>query len=211
MGRADRRVLRLGATRLLEALGRSLWGFSPRLMKEIVGRRGPLGALGWFLANMPRYERTLKVLGPLRTHLLCVEISLLNGCPYCTYGHAYAFELHYLRERGRLFPLDEHEIVALNRLEPDLLFRHLEEALRDGLADEIPLLHRLVALRGGEVGAPAEHDRRLRHLLRMFTVLNTCGIEGQVAPDEAHDPINKDRELKERYAALRRAAAAQAV
>jgi hypothetical protein len=204
-------VLDRSATRLLEALGRKLWGFTPRLMREIVGRLGGLGALGWFVANMPRYERTLKVLGPLRTHLLCLEISLRNGCPYCTYGHAYAFELHYLRERDRRFPLDEHEIVGLHRLEPALLAQRLAEALQAAaLAGEIPLFHRLLALADGQAGEPEEHDRRLRHLLRMFAVLNTCAIESNVAPDEAHDPINKDRALRERYAALRREAAGRA-
>src|SRR6185503_18619269 len=122
-------VLEGPATRLLEALGRRLWGFSPRLMREIVRRLGSFGALGWFVANMPRYERTLSRLGPLRTHLLCLEISLLNGCPYCIYGHAYAFELHYLRERGRLFPLAEQEIVALHSLGPEALAERLTEAL----------------------------------------------------------------------------------
>jgi len=205
-------VLDRWATRLLEALGRSLWGFSPRLMREIVGRLGPLGALGWFVANMPRYERTLKVLGPLRTHLLCSGISLRNGCPYCTYGHAYAFEPHYLRERDRLFPLAEDEIVALHELAPEPLIERLAEALDAGeLAGEVPLLRRLWALSEGQAEGPDEHDRRLRHLLRMFAVLNTCAIETNVAPDEAHDPINKDRALKERYAGLREAAARLAV
>jgi len=195
------------ATGLLEALGRRLWGFSPRLMREIVARLGPLGALGWFIANMPRYERTLKVLGPLRTHLLCSGISLCNGCPYCTYGHAYAFELHYLRERDRLFPLAEQEIVALHRLAPERLVERLTEALEAGaLAGEIPVLRRLLALSEGHGEVAEEHDRRLRHLLRMFAVLNTCAIASNVAPDEAHDPINKDRALKDRYAALREAA-----
>src|SRR5262245_46132689 len=204
-------LLDRSATRLLEGLGRKLWGFSPRLMREIVGRLGGLGALGWFVAHMPRYERTLKVLGPLRTHLLCSGISLRNGCAYCTYGHAYAFELHYLRERGRLFPLDEHEIVALHRLEPARLAQRLTEALQSGaLEEEIPLLRRLLALSEGHDEGSEEHDRRLRHLLRMFAVLNTCAIESNVAPDEAHDPINKDRALRERYAALRRGAAEQA-
>jgi hypothetical protein len=42
-------------------------------------------------------------------------------------------------------------------------------------------------------------------LLKMFAVLNTCGRAGCVAPDEAHDPLNKDVALKERYRALRAA------
>jgi hypothetical protein len=32
-------------------------------------------------------------------------------------------------------------------------------------------------------------------------------INGAVAPDEAHDPINKDKALQQRYAALRAGAA----
>jgi hypothetical protein len=47
--------------------------------------------------------------------------------------------------------------------------------------------------------------RRLRHLVDMFTVLNSCGIRGNVSPNQAHDPINKNRGLVRRYAALRAA------
>ena len=45
-------VLDRSATHLLEALGRKLWGFTPRLMPEIVKRLGGLGALGWFVADI---------------------------------------------------------------------------------------------------------------------------------------------------------------
>ena len=48
-----------------------------------------------------------------------------------------------------------------------------------------------------------QNDEYLLHLMSMFSVLNTCGIKRQVVPDEAHDPINKDKPLRERYAAAR--------
>lgn len=48
-------------------------------------------ALSWFEANIPRYDRTLAALGGLRTHLMCVAISLINGCGHGTTGHVTAF------------------------------------------------------------------------------------------------------------------------
>lgn len=192
---------------LLESVGRRLWGFAPRLMPVIAQHLGGVGALAWFARNMPRYEGTLGALGPIRTHLLCTAISLTNGCPYCTHGHAHAFELHYLRERGVLFPLSEREIVDLARLDAITLRARWKEALEQGaLPDEVGPFERLCALLDG-AAADQPDDARLAHLITMFAVLNTCGVEGNVEPDEAHDPINKDTSLRQRYADLRDAAA----
>ena len=79
----------------LEQIGKKLWGFKPALMHDIVAQHGALRSVGWFARNMPRYERILAEWGPIRTHLVASVASALNGCPYCTYGHAYAMELHY--------------------------------------------------------------------------------------------------------------------
>jgi hypothetical protein len=192
------------ATSILEGLGTRLWGFAPRLMATIVGELGPLQALGWFLRNMPRYERTLAAFGGVRTHLVCFYISLLRGCPYCTLGHARAFELLFLKERGELFPLDEEAILALQRLDAGAIRQRLGEALtKASLPDELGLLDRAKAVMDGRVADLRGDDARLDHLVKMFAVLNSCGIKGAVVPDEAHDPINKDVALKQRYAALR--------
>jgi hypothetical protein len=204
------RVLESTAAWLLESVGRKLWGFAPRLMPVIAQSLGGVGALSWFARNMPRYESTLRALGPIRTHLLCTAISLSSGCPYCTHGHAHAFELYYLRQRGVLFPVSERDLVALGRLDRVTLRARWKEALaQGGLHDEIGPFDRLCALLDG---AEANHadDARLAHLIKMFAVLNACGIEGNVEPDEAHDAINKDTALRQRYADLRRAAVARA-
>ena len=44
------------------------------------------------------------------------------------------------------------------------------------------------------------------HLIAMFDVLNYCAIDARTSIDQAHDPINKDEELKLRYAEARLAA-----
>jgi hypothetical protein len=45
----------------------------------------------------------------------------------------------------------------------------------------------------------------MQRLRETFLVLNRRGRDGCVAPDEAHDPLNKDVALKERYRVLRAA------
>lgn len=196
------------AVRVLEAIPKRLWGFPPRLMPVIVEQLGAARATAWFLTNMPRYEWTLRQLGGVRTHLLSTTISLINGCPYCTFGHAYALELIHLRERDALFPLDEHEITALHTLDrAELKERLLDAVRRGGLEAEVPWVERLFAM-AADPGRPADRDgARLAHLVRMFGVLNSCGIAGAVKPDQAHDPANKDSALKSRYAQRRAATA----
>jgi hypothetical protein len=198
------RALDAPAVALLEALGKQLWGFGPRLMSAIVADLGPIKALTWFAANMPRYERTVRVLGPLRTHLACTVISLHNGCRYCSFGHAYAAELVYLKQRGRGFPVDAATICEWTGLPRAALRDRMCDVLqRADLHAEVLWVDRTLALARGEQRAVDRHEARIAHLVRMFAQLNAVGIAGQVEPDEAHDPLNKDQALKARNAELR--------
>lgn len=191
------------AVGILRGLTTKIWGAPPFLLPQIVEHLGPFGALAWFAKNLPEYEAILKAWGPLRTHLLCVEASLLNGCSYCVHAHAYAFELHYFRDKQRLFPLDEHALIALRDGSDDELRQALKAALIAGqMPEEEALFDRLWRLKlGGEPGD--DTDRRITHLLQMFEMLNFCGISSRTPFDHAHDPINKDDELKLRYAEAR--------
>lgn len=197
------------STFLLEKIGQHLWGFKPRLMAHFVKRNGSAKSLGWFARNMPVYERILKSWGPIRTHLVSTTASIINGCAYCTFGHAYSFQLHYLKNTGKLFPLNDEQLLALSSVPRDQIIEQLCIALTEaGLQEEIPIVHRTNELmRGsGELDKPSNpnsSDKKILHLISMFAELNACGIEGNVEPDEAHDPINKDTELKKQYAKLR--------
>ncbi|TQM09026.1 hypothetical protein [Pseudonocardia kunmingensis] len=196
------------AVRLLEGLGRQLWGFPPRLMAHIVADQGAVGAVSWFARNMPRYERTLRVLGPLRTHLACTTISLRNGCRYCAYGHAYAVELVHLKDRGTVFPADAGTMSSWTGLEPIELRQRIVDVLqRADLHAEVLWVDRTLAMVGESQGPVDQHEARIAHLVQMFAVLNAVGMAGAVEPDEAHDPLNKDTELKARNAQLRRSVA----
>ena len=188
----------------LENYGDRLWGFPPKLVKPLVSQLGTVRAAWWFAWNMPRYQRTLRILGPLRTHLLCVTISLLNGCEYCSHGHTYAFELIFLREHGKLFQRCPESLETLCGLPPAAIRMHmLEAAQQAGLHDDVRWVDRAMRLTLTPGGQPTETaDLRVAHLVRMFGLLNAVAIADKTAPDDAHDPVNKDVALKQRYAEL---------
>lgn len=192
------------AIRLLELLGQTLWGFKPNLMRAIGEQHGAAKALTWFVRNMPRYEKTAKDWGPIRTHLLVAEISVLNGCPYCIYGHAYALQLHYFKDTGQLLNADEYDMIAwpsLGEVGAIDQFRLLINSL--GLPDEQQTLDRMLLLRQSRDQPTSKKDHQILHLINMFSFLNQCGINGKARPDQAHDPINKDATLKDEYQRLR--------
>ncbi len=201
------------ATRVLTGVSSKLWDLRANLMEDIVDQHGPVRSVTWFAKNMPAYEKILAEWGPLRTHFLATALSVVNGCGYCAYGHAYAFELHFFEQRKELFSLSEHEILDLIQADAgseearqNLAKRALVEALMaSGLPDEVPPMERAFELR--ETRQPEnDDDKRLLHLVDMFAFLNSCGIEGGATPDGAHDPINKNRELQVEYAEARDAA-----
>ena len=192
------------ATFLLEAFGDQLWGFKPGWIAVCVRHKGAFGALFWFARMMPGYERILETWGPIRTHLLTTAISVLNGCWYCTQGHAYALQLHYLRQTDRLFPLTEREMFQLHELSEDAALAEFEQGLdRAGLGGEIFVLRRMVELKRNRRLAVSRGDRDLLHLLDMFGTLNLCSPASPPKTKQAHDPINKNRAIHNRYAALR--------
>jgi hypothetical protein len=195
------------AARIINFKAARDWGVPPLVINEMAVRMGAIGVLRWFAHNLPRYNNTLAKWGPLRTHLVCIEASLANGCAYCTHAHAYAFELTYFQQRGSLFPLDEHEIVQLRNASDDERHAALSAALKQAeLPDEIAVLDRVWHLKVDNSVAANDEDRRTKHLLEMFDMLNYCAIDSLTQLDEAHDHINKDEALKLRYAEARIAA-----
>ncbi|HLU60168.1 MAG TPA: hypothetical protein VKZ81_32300 [Pseudonocardia sp.] len=200
-GEAERIV-----TRTLQAMCRVMWGFAPRMLPHIVGTLGPWRSLAWFAANMPRLLWTLHVLGPVRTHLAAVAISLHNGCTYCAYGHAYALELIYLRDHGRLFPVDARTLAGWRDLPSRELGKRLRGVLQEaGLHAETMWVERTLALAAGLTRPVDADEARIAHLVRMLGRMNRIAVAAGIEPDEAQNPINKDRALKRRYAQLRAA------
>jgi AhpD family alkylhydroperoxidase len=193
------------AVRLLQQLGRRRWGFPPAITGPLVAHLGPVRALGWTLRATRRYDRAVRALGPLRTHLACVAISLVNGCRYCAHGHAYALELHHLDQHDRLFPEPAATVAGWAGLPRNEVRSRLRDALmRADLHVEQIWVDRALDLADG--GQPIdERETRMAHLVGVLDTLNEVGIAAHPPLDEAHDPLNKDTRLKTRLAALRSA------
>jgi hypothetical protein len=184
-----------------------MWGYRPVMIAHIVERKGAVGALGWFMANMPRYLMTMHVLGPIRTHLSCLVISLYNGCRYCAYGHGYALELLYLRDRDRLFPLDARDVDGWLGLEPRVLGDRMRGLLQEaGMHREAIWVDRTLDLLSGDHQPADPAEARLAHLVAMIGEMNGIAVAAGVDPDGAQNPINKNVRIRARNDELRAAA-----
>ena len=192
----------------LEAMCTVMWGFPPTIIALIVDHMGTVGAIRWFVANMPRYLVSTALLGPIRAHLACLVTSLRNGCIYCAHGHVYALELLYLRDHGRLFPIDASSLDEWFGLDGRALRRKLHAALSEaGLHAEVIWADRIVALADGSQQPVDGDEARIVHLMRMADTMNEIAVSGGIRPEEAQDPVNKNTAVKARHAALRAAAA----
>ena len=194
--------------RLMGRTCTAMWGFMPAVIPAMIETMGTARALRWFAANFPRFLVTLYVLGPVRTHLVGLAVSLRNGCVYCAFGRAHALELIYLRDRDKLFPLDSRTLgswIALSPRELGLALRGvLEEA---GMHAEVIWVERALALAAGDIVPMDAAEARIAHLCRMVSAVNAIALRAGVVPDQAQDPINKDQALKDRFAALQAASA----
>ena len=192
------------AVLLLEAVGKKVWGFKPNIMSHFVRQNGPVQSVSWFVGNVPRYQRILNDWGPIRTHLIAATISTLNGCQYSTEGHIRAFQLHYLQIHNRLFPIDDETFFSLTILSPDEMIEGLVEVLiAADLSSETGPIRRAFELYVYPEKALDHRDERLLHLIDMFGTLNACGITSRAKRDQIHDPINRNKKLRDRYLALR--------
>jgi hypothetical protein len=202
---AGRRLDR-GAVRVLGELARRRWGFSPNIVPHLVEQLGPIRAVRWALRAAGTVDTAVRSLGAVRAHLVCVVISQFKGCQYTTHGHAYALELHYLRQHDRLFPTDADTMAGWAGLpRAELRGRLRDTLMAAGLHVELLWVDRTLALAEGGQQPIDEAERRLAQLVTLFGTLTAVSIVGGPEPDQAHDPINRDARLKTRLAALRSA------
>ena len=190
-----------------------MWGFPPTIIPLVVEHMGPLRALLWYAANFPRYLISWNTLGSVRTHLACAVVSLRNGCEYCAHGHIYALELLHLRGQKLLSlpflqPWNATDLEDWIGLDDRALRQRLRATLVEaGLHAEALWTDRVLALADGSQQPVDAAESRIAHLVGMVTTMNRIAVAGGAAPDEAHDPVNKDAAVKARHAALRAAAA----
>ena len=168
------------AVRGLEALCRVMWGFPPTIISA--GRRPHGPAAGDRLvrrehAPLPGLDASCS--GRSASTWPASSSSLRNGCVYCAYGHVYALELLYLRQHGRLFPIDAsgaRRVVRPRRPRPARPPAH--RAGEAGLHTEAIWVDRIVALAEGSQTPVDAAEARLAHVIRMADTVSRiagCG------------------------------------
>lgn len=192
----------------LKGVSDRVWGVRANVMDDVVAAYGTVRSMWWFGRSMSRYDKILAEWGPIRTHLVVTALALVSGCRYHTVSHGLAFQLHYFALASEswadepdhwLFPLTDDDLLALVGADADTVVSVLDHALTEaGLPDEVPWLRRLLKVRDGGRAADAD-GKRLRRLVRMFDRLMVVAKAARTDPDEAHDPINRDRDLRRRY------------
>lgn len=175
-------------------------GYTAAFSEELLRQHGIRGFLKHAGTMTEGWKLLVEQFGARTAHLLAAFGSFWNGCGYCATGHVLGHNLLLYREKGELFPLDEHQLPELMRL-PD---REVLARLRQDLASRpelLALLERQHALKQGAQVVHAE-DHALACANSLYDWVNECSIvvEGSGPP---FDPVAKDKALCERYAQAR--------
>ena len=201
-----RRRLEGAAVWVLGEISRRRWGFRPSILPDIVEHLGPIRGARWLARSAGVYDSTSRALGSVRTHLVCMTVSQLNGDSYSAYGHAYAMELIYLRRYDRLFPVDAEAMAGWAGLPRAELRGRLRDALNGtDLQVELMWVDRTLAFVEGSQPPIDEDERRVAQLVDIANIFNAISVATRPPHDQAFSPINKDVRLKTRLAALRAA------
>ncbi|MEZ4427269.1 MAG: hypothetical protein R3A51_06165 [Nannocystaceae bacterium] len=162
-------------------------------------------------------DRTLQVFGPAHGHALLSLAALWSGGLAIARGHLYAANLHCLRDRGELLPIDDDEVAAWMELRD----RQVLERVRDRLAAEHGELALLVERQHAALGeargdasrgavdsrrAGAERDAEASLLRAGLCLHRWFAPLVSLVTDERIDPVDaiiRDRRLATRYAAAR--------
>lgn len=215
-----RRTLGPGMRLLLRgihAVNRRTLGYSAPFLDEVVRQYGLRGALTRLTRVQEIAELLEARLGERDAHLLIGFASLWNGCSFCTLGHVHAANLAHFRDTGALLPLAEDELRRRMLADDDAaLLAHLRDVLADQHAATLARLERQYQLKTGEVPHPAllpgtaaattPEDDLLALAITAYDWLNHCSLVGPETDElVALSPLQRDRDLRRRYAAARQA------
>ncbi len=200
---SQRRMFLRPAVLVIEAIGKKL---AQRKLHFGHGFADPGQTSGGGMAAP--YDGLFERWGPLRTHLLASSLSALNGCRSKTQKHIRSFQLHYFKARGRLFPIDEAEFLALTEAGPDEMIESLVAHLvRANLAEETDPLRRTFELYVFPSKAKDGRDGRLMELIEILSAAGDDSHAEASPTDMDYDAIVSDADLSARYDALRQQAA----
>lgn len=137
-----------------------------------------------------------------RMHLMSAFGSFWNGCEYCSHGNLYAFNLHLFQDKGELFPLDEREIMPLQRTRDVEVLAFLEKRLAPSHGELLRLIVRQHALKARAVEPASKEDEMLVGTIGLYDWVNECSIVVE-QPGPAFTALGRKRKLVDAYQAAR--------
>ena len=176
-------------------------GYSVNFDEELLRQHGISGLIKWGRATQAAFDHIATKLGLEEAHLVAAFASFFNGCDYCSWGHLFALNLIYLERTGKLYPVDEEEVLELMRRGDSAVFEELRLRLGEH-PEHLRLLLRQQELRTLEGGPVSEEDKIIVSSITLFEWVNECSIVVN-APAPPMDPIAKKKALLARYEALR--------
>lgn len=142
--------------------------------------------------------------GPRDANVLIGFAAVWNGCRFCSRGHIWAANLYHLRDTGELFPLDDADVHAMQRMPDEELLSKTLGLLQDSQYARLrQLLQRQYHLKRGEAVGSTDEDDFLRAAIAAWDWMVECTIVVDDTGDVPADPISSDRALLDRYLTLR--------
>lgn len=133
--------------------------------------------------------------------LLLGVAAMWNGCTWCGQGHIKAHNVMRFKESGELFPLDEADIIPLQRMRDEEVLARLRVLLSDPKhATVLRLIERQYALKTLTAEGTTDDDEFLRASIAAWDWATECSImvpSDVVVPATA--PVGKDKETCQRY------------
>lgn len=189
--------------RMLQGMLRLTYGSEVAFAEELVAQYGVFGYIAYARATYPIWFQLAEFFTERDANLVASFASFWNGCDYCAYGHLYAYNLMYFQETGKLFPVDEQEVMDLLSLRDAQII----EALRGRLAGPEhqrarEFLERQYELKLGKAVAATETDAMLNKSLAYYDWVNECSIMFD-APAPPLGTVGRNKALMKRYADAR--------
>jgi len=178
-------------------------GFWIDFGEEIVRAHGISGFFKWAKITGDIQAELQAEVGVMHNHLLSAFSSLLNGCDYCGFGNLLAFNMHWLKERGELFPIPEFDGLRLLKFSYEELYDEVAKLLEgEQYEHERRLVLRQMDLKLGRVQVETDEDRVLQRSLHLYDFINECSIVVDApAPPLGH--ISKEKGLLQKYREMR--------
>jgi len=185
---AERLVIAMGNLYTKMNFGYINEAFNETLVRGV----GIKGYFGWADAAGKALAALTAKYGSAHAQYVIGWSAMLNGCAWCGVGHIRAGNIILFKEKGVLFPIDDAEILELQRKTDREIAAVAHERLSTSYPDILALLERVHVLKRGE---PAGADDTAIVLgIAAWDWVNECSIlmdHNQVLPAQA--PINKDK------------------